>query len=152
MDSAPWRIAHAPRVQLPQLTDGEEELLRIGLRNLKQIVNQSRMSLQDVFRDFDRTSRGAVTRDQFERVLSLRKIRPEEDEVLECIIKKYGYRSGGGYGTMLVRYRPFLKDIGAVGSVRMDNNKGKKDDGGGGVPMSETPYVGDTWRAKGSNY
>ena len=151
LDSAPWRIAHAPRIRLPQLTDGEEELLRIGLRNLKQIVNQSRMSLQDVFRDFDRTSRGAVTRDQFERVLSLRKIRPEEDEVLECIIKKYGYQSGGGYGTTLVRYRPFLKEVGAVGSVRMDNNKGKKDDGGGGVPMSETAYVGDTWRAKGSN-
>ena len=34
------------------------------------------------------------------------------------------------------------KRIGAVGKTRMDNNKGKKDDGGG-VPISETPYVGE---------
>ena len=58
LDSEPWRIAHAPRVQLPQLSRQEEETLAMGMRNLRQLVNQSRMSLQDVFRDFDRTCRG----------------------------------------------------------------------------------------------
>ena len=58
LDSEPWRIAHAPRVQLPQLSQQEEETLAMGMRNLRQLVNQSRMSLQDVFRDFDRTCRG----------------------------------------------------------------------------------------------
>ena len=105
------------------------------------------MSLQDVFRDFDRTCR-AVTRDQFERVLSLRNIRPETDDVLECIIKKYGFKSGGGNGTVLVRYRPFLTEVGAVGSVRIgdDKAKGKSD-----APSSAPAFVGDTWRAKGAN-
>ena len=42
LDSQPWRIAHAPRVQLPQLSKDDEETLAIGMRNLKQLVNQSR--------------------------------------------------------------------------------------------------------------
>ena len=115
----------------------------MGMRNLRQLVNQSRMSLQDVFRDFDRTCRGQ-SQGTPERVLSLRNIRPETDDVL-CIIKKYGFKSGGGNGTVLVRYRPFLSEVGAVGSVRIgdDKAKGKSD-----APSSGQLLLGDTWRAK----
>ena len=147
LDSVPWRISHAPRVQLNQLTPQEEADLATCIRALRQIVTQSRMSLQDVFRDFDRNCRGSVTSEQFQRVLSIRKIRPDEKDV-RLLIKKYGHQSGGGGGATLVRYRLFMSAVGAVGSAAPAE---KKDEGKeSGIPPSNTPDVGATWRSNSS--
>jgi Ca2+-binding EF-hand superfamily protein len=147
-DSKPWRIAHAAPGQLAELNIAEEEEFDAGIRELRHIVQQSRMSLMDVFRDFDRTCRGAVTRDQFERVLSIRNIRPGQ-RMVELLVKKFGFTTGGGDGTVLVRYRPFMTAVGSVGSAALPVEETKVEKPSG-VPPPSNIDVGKTWR-EGSN-
>ena len=75
------------------------------------MVMQSRSSLIDIFRDFDRQSKGIVSETQFLRVLAIRKIMPPDERVRELIMRKYGTTTGGGNGTRLIQYRPFLDRV-----------------------------------------
>lgn len=89
----------------------KERQCQEALDDIRSMVLQSRSSLIDIFRDFDRQSKGIVSETQFLRVLAIRKIMPPDAKVRELIMQKYGVINGGGNGTRLIQYRPFLDRV-----------------------------------------
>ncbi len=116
-DSVPWNIAHRPRIVLPTLPDAQEAACQSALDDIRNMVLQSRSSLIDIFRDFDRQFKGVVSETQFLRVLAIRQIMPQDDRVRELIMRKYGVTTGGGNGVRVIQYRPFLDRVGVNGSA-----------------------------------
>lgn len=109
--SVPWQIAHRPRIILPELANGDEERVQAALDEIQSRVLQSRSSLIDIFRDFDRQCKGTVSGSQFERCLAIRKILPSDPNVVELLKQKYGILSGGGDRVRIIRYRPFIQRV-----------------------------------------
>eukprot|EP00949_MAST-11_sp_MAST-11-sp1_P004163 g4163.t1 len=110
LDSVPWQIAHRDRIQLNELNESDMTRLAEVLRELRNSVSQSRSSLRSCFRDFDRTHKGVVTEDQFQRVLLLRKLMPANPMDVEVLLARY--RSKGLTGTdNLFQYMPFIRDV-----------------------------------------
>ena len=85
--------------------------MQAALDDIRQQVMQARSSLIDIFRDFDRQSRGVVSETQFQRCLAIRKIMPQDSRVRELLMQKYGVTTGGGNGVRVVQYRPFLDRV-----------------------------------------
>jgi Ca2+-binding EF-hand superfamily protein len=110
-ESEPWEIAHRPRIVIPTLPGSREQACQEALNDIRSMVMQSRSSLIDIFRDFDRQSKGIVSETQFLRVLAIRKIMPADEQVRELIMQKYGITTGGGNGARVIQYRPFLDRV-----------------------------------------
>ena len=110
-ESVPWSIAHRPRIVLPVFADNKEKILQACLDDIRSQVMQSRSSLIDIFRDFDRANKGVVSETQFQRCMAIRKIMPQDSQLRELLMQKYGVTTGGGNGVRVIQYRPFLDRV-----------------------------------------
>jgi Ca2+-binding EF-hand superfamily protein len=113
-ESIPWSIAHRPRIVLPVLENDKERIIQACLDDIRSQVMQSRSSLIDLFRDFDRGNKGVVSETQFQRCLAIRKIMPSESHLRELLMQKYGVVTGGGNGVRVIQYRPFLDRVAKI--------------------------------------
>ena len=156
VESIPWSIAHRPRIVLPVLSEQEEAHVQGCLDDIRNQVMQARSSLIDIFRDFDRQSKGVVSETQFQRCLAIRKIMPQDSRLRELLMKKYGITTGGGNGCRVIQYRPFLDRVSktvtaAAAAAASKMSEGTKTDAAPArTSDSKTPSdLAATWHASG---
>jgi len=89
----------------PNLTESEVEKISVALAELQSLVQQKRIDLMDLFKDFDRSNRDSVTLHQFNRVM---KIRGLSHVYLPLVARRYMLIEGGA---KLVNYRAFNNDL-----------------------------------------
>jgi len=150
VESIPWSIAHQERIILPTLASDDEARVQATLDDIRQQVMQARSSLIDIFRDFDRQSRGVVSETQFQRCLAIRKIMPQDGRIRELLMQKYGVTTGGGNGVRVIQYRPFLDRVAkSIEAASVKSTAGEAQPATLKNPNATPSDLAATWHAAG---
>ena len=76
-------------------------------KELRHVMTTQGVELKPMFRDFDKTNRGYITRHQFERVLTQQHLKPRTGKIISLLLKKYMNN-----GNLVdVNYADFIRDI-----------------------------------------
>ena len=101
------QIAKGPRYAPSGMSAAEEFALTRYLTHMRVKVQQRRIDMKDIFKDFDRNQRETVTQDQFCRVLKMYELLDMGMGGVDLLLRRFGFKSSA-HGVRLVHYNAFL--------------------------------------------